>query len=76
MVARNGGIVGIAGVDLDGDLRRGLVEGGDGALRERQRIVVDGEIANGDAVRSRRSCSVWPRVVLISCAPLPLSSKP
>ncbi len=41
-------IVGISGIDLDSDLDRGLVERGDGALRERQRIIVDGEIANRD----------------------------
>src|SRR5216683_3905994 len=45
------GIIGIAGIDLDGDLERGLVEYGDGSLRERQRVIIDGEIANGDMAR-------------------------
>jgi hypothetical protein len=46
-------VVGIEGIDLDRDLCRGLVEGGDGALRKGQGIVVDGEVADGDAVRGR-----------------------
>jgi hypothetical protein len=53
------GIVGITGIDLDGDLECCLVERGDGSLRERQRVIVDGEIANGDLAgagdRQRRS---------------------
>ncbi|NEV00484.1 hypothetical protein [Bradyrhizobium uaiense] len=43
-------IVGIAGVDLHRDIDRLLVEGRDRALGEGQRVVVDGEIAEGEAV--------------------------
>jgi hypothetical protein len=57
------GIIGIAGIDLDGDLERGLVERGDRSLRERQRVVVDGEIANGDMAGAGDRQRRFPRGV-------------
>ena len=45
-------VVGITGIDFHHDLQGGVVEAGNGSLRERQRVVVDREIADGDVVRA------------------------
>jgi hypothetical protein len=47
-----GRVIGITRIDLNDDLEGGAVGSADGPLCERQRVVVDGEIADGDIART------------------------